>query len=271
MKRLFYLLVFVVISVKADMLVLKDGKEINGKLISIEKNILTFSTDNKEITEELSNVIRLKFQKMREGGTAETIDKLPDKWLRNRIKKGLPTTKDYPDSGSIILRNNTIVTLTSPQIWTIQKQKTILILKERGRRRAIRTLNYFHDYEKAEIIHAWSIAPNGKVLHLQDNSMTREKIYSSSPRYNSVTRIRFSMQGTDIGSIIDIKSKERRIKPREFDTFYMETPFTSSIPAEKETITIITPSKKQWSLDYHISNNLSSLKNQITYSKTVEN
>ena len=260
MKKLLFTLCFICAlnSVNADVLYFNQGEEHSGSLISIDGDNILFQRLNDPKPEKfnIKEIAHILISKNRLGDDIETVDKITDKIALN-VLKNLPNPADYHDSDYITLYRQMSYEYISETEIISRTREITQILKEPGLDCANQSFYYNADNTDCQIEFAHTYAPDGKVYHLTDDALSNESLYTNTPEYSKLKKIKMAMKKVDLGSIIDY-SVVRRIKnigplnPKAFKNTFGERE-----PVLQEEMTFTFPEKLKFNkLELQWENNV---------------
>ena len=238
----------------ADQLVLKNGKELSGKLVSLDSKAIVFKTAKGTEKFARTNILKLTLQKKRKGHEISKVENLPDRWLSSQLKS--VDRKQTSESGIIVLRKKKTYTLTSPGLWSEEQLLTLFITKT-PTQPIQNAIFYTADTESAYIDHIWYISPTGDVAHLNEADILRTSVENKLISHHIIG---YQLTPPQAGTIIDIKLIKKHLKESPFSNFQ------ALIQADSiSTIEVISPAEKKWSIEHHIND----AKKRIKYSYEV--
>ena len=119
------------------------------------------------------------------------------------LMRTAPTSAQFPDSGAITLRDESVIHLNADGSNTNITHRTIKIFNQRGRNRAEITIAYNAATQRISDIHARTIKADGTVLTAGDGDIHVSAPYSSFAMYDDAKVTGISMPGVEDGVIID--------------------------------------------------------------------
>lgn len=159
------------------------------------------------------------------------------------------TRNDYPDADIVILDDSTRVEYAADGTYTVENDKKILALTEKGRRylRSV-TIGVSRRYGDAEILKVEIIGTNGVVRAVDfhqtlkettDNSSVASNIYDPLDR-----KISCAVPGVQTGEIRRVVTRQRMLKPIMRDIFAYEKLFELKQPILRSSLEIIQPENR---------------------------
>jgi len=243
MKKLILLTILTLISVSAfsDVLYLNEGEEHVGVLQKIDEKKISFKEAvGEEKTFEKAEVSHVLVSKVREGDQFSFIASLTDPFLISLINEA-PTATDYPDSDYVTLFKRRSFEYQADGSVVFKRREIVKILKEDGLGRADQAIYYTTDREVPEIIYAHTYAPDGRIYHLTDDALSDEALYSGTPEYDRLKKIKFAMKKVDLGGIIDVCYQITTKKSTELRPYLIDTTFGQREPILKEEFVVSFP------------------------------
>ncbi|HOT52043.1 MAG TPA: DUF3857 domain-containing protein, partial [Candidatus Hydrogenedentes bacterium] len=251
--------------VPADTLYLRAGEQAEGVLKAMDPETVTFEEPDGVKTHKKEDVARIQLQKARQYDEISRADMITDPDLRQCIASQ-PSEKDYPADGSVTLLHRRLLDLTTPGLVRETTRTITKILRQRGENAASTTIRYFDDADKPEIDFALTVAPDGRVLHLNDTAIKDESVHVRFPDYRRLSRLRFACKEPAPGSILDVQYTVERRRDSPLEPFYSEEPFRYDSPLLRKEVVVIAPAGTD------IPHGLSAASaGKIDYSETSEN
>ena len=226
--------------VRADIIVLKNGREYEGVLVRADDEHVVFRRDGAEQEYARSDVVHVRLQKRRKWDAYKTAAKIPDELLQNALAAQVPPQK-FPGAGTYTLLNSREIFLESPKRWRENHRFIIQILHEHGEDATINSKNYRVDADAVEILHGISIRPDGSVVHLRDTAVQDEALYSDTPRYDTLRKRRYALPEGAPGIVLDAETRFTRRKVLEDFYYYDEFRFGGIDPVRHAEISVHVP------------------------------
>ncbi len=244
MKRLVHLLLIVAYLAiplcRADMIVLRDGREYSGNLLEGTETLVKFQVDDDIREFSRADVLTVHLQKQREWDDFNTVAELDDPILNRALELDL-TPWQRRGAGTATLNHETVIHLRNSQTWEQRERQIVAVLNEHGESATVQQLHYLEDCEQAEILHGAAITTDGRILHLRDTAVKLEGVYSEDARYDRLKQHRFALPEGKPGTVLDVATVKTRIKPRELEHFYGEFLFGAFDPVVERAVEIVVP------------------------------
>ena len=244
MKNVFQLLVvanFAICVCRADLVVLRDGREYSGALVQGTESVISLQVGEDEVREfPRADVVAVHLQKKREWDAFDTVADLEDPTLNRALEIDLNTWQRR-GAGTAMLHHETVVNLRTSQTWERQERQIVAVLNEHGESATIQHLLYLQDCENAEILHGAAVTTDGRILHLRDTAVKLESVYSEDARYDRLKQYRFALPEGKPGTVLDFATVKTRKSARELEHFYAEYLFGGLDPVAERTVEIIVP------------------------------
>jgi hypothetical protein len=244
MKKLVHLLLIVAYLAiplcRADMIVLRDGREYSGNLLEGTETLVKFQVDDDIREFSRADVLTVHLQKQREWDDFNTVAELDDPILNRALELDL-TPWQRRGAGTATLNHETVIHLRTSKTWEQRERQIVAVLNEHGESATIQQLRYLEDCEQAEIIHGVAITTDGRILHLRDTAVKLEGVYSEDARYDRMKQHRFALPEGKPGTILDVATVKTREKPRELEHFYGEFLFGTFDPVVERAVEIVVP------------------------------
>jgi len=202
-----------------DVLYTKDGEEFRGELKEITAEIIEFLTADSSLIFTREDVVSIEFGKQRPGDWWRTVDDIDDELLLKVIGY-MPDPEDYAGENYIILFDAHEITVgLDGSIEHIHREISQVYTEGGKDRVALHELYYFPDIERTEIIHARSISPDGRVLHLDDTAIERGPINAYNPDYDRRTILKYALGEVATGGVTDIAERIVRTKTEPLEPY----------------------------------------------------
>ena len=242
--RLFTLLILALFAsgaaLRADLIVLKDGKEYEGKLLKATPEQIFFRQGDKEEAYPRETVVHVRLQSPREWDACSRIDQVPDPVLQQVWAEKVDPTR-YPGAAAVILYEAHVIQLQTPQTWEQADRFIVRQLKEDGERVSIQQVEYRKDADSCEIVHGACIRPDGTLLSLKDTAVQEESVFPDLPRCDTMSRRRFALPEGKAGNTFDTAIRTTRTKPLPDMFFYGEFLFGGGDPVRECRIEFFAP------------------------------
>ncbi|HQG30096.1 MAG TPA: DUF3857 domain-containing protein, partial [Candidatus Ozemobacteraceae bacterium] len=211
----------------ADILYLNEGEEHTGKLLTIDRDTVTFDELGSGVLKlPAASVTNVLLSTLRKGDEIQTIASLTDP-VAIGVLSDLPSPASYPNSDFVTLFRQRRFTINSDGSFDLERREIVQILKEPGLGKADQAAYYMSDREKVELLWGHTYAPDGRVFHLTDDTISDEGIFSSTPEYDKLRKLKFGLKKVDLGSVIDVAWKlsarpPTALRPMLIDDMYGE-------------------------------------------------
>ncbi|MCF7854022.1 MAG: DUF3857 domain-containing protein [Candidatus Pacebacteria bacterium] len=227
-------------ALRGDTIVLRDGREYEGKLEEATPDAIVFRQDGETVRYERTQVVHLHLQRQREWHRYGRVGEIPDELLRKSLE--LPTNRpEYRGAGMVTLAREITVRLRSAQTWGVNTRNIIRILNEHGEDASIRDIIYRPDVERVNIRHGISIRSDGTVVHLKDSAVQDESLYPEDKRYNILRRRRFALPEGKPGVVLDVATVKERTAAVGDQRYFQEFLLGDIDPLASATVSIFVP------------------------------
>jgi len=187
----------------ADLLILRDGIEIDGELISSSAKKITFES-KKEKTIKAYNadeVLSVEMAFVPSGEINQTVDEILDGPLSRALEVDTDVEK-YKGDLKVVLLDSHKIKLNNDGTYTWTSRVITKILKEKGKAAGFDNWTYDPLKEKFTIDFGRTI--NGKkVTNLSSRTIQSKATISSYPEYKRKRNQKFALPDIKIGSILD--------------------------------------------------------------------
>ncbi|MCK4353297.1 DUF3857 domain-containing protein [candidate division WOR-3 bacterium] len=242
MKRIIILhLAFLILNlnVHADIIYLNKGEEYEGKLISIERDSIFFkATELNQIKKWANNdVQRIEFEEPQKIQDIKTLgDKLLDSLWTMATDISL-----YPNAAWVTLYEKVSYLINPDSSYTKSVRKIQKLLRPRGKRIANLAFPYLSKSQKLELKVARTIDLTGEVRYLKESAKKDESIYSTSPAYENLHRVRIALPSLKLGGISDVQIVQEFAKASLEHPFFIEECFRDYEPILYKIVEIFCP------------------------------
>lgn len=234
----FILLALSCAAISGEAVYLQNGEEYFGDVLRIARGELHALIGGKPHAFPLSSVQRIEFQRARLLDEARTAADLPAAIPFFAEAIG-PKTEDlrrrFPQAGFVVLADETVVTINASGAWEAKRFEAWRILEDRGAESAMRSLTFFPDRQRVEVIFGLTVTPDGSVLHLADTAMKDEALHPRPPAYNFRHRLRFNLKGAVPGATL-ILATARRGRASVLQPFVLDRVFWDDEPALRRSV-----------------------------------
>ena len=186
----------------ADILILRDGQEIDGELVKAAADALTFELKDGSV-KTYANEDVLSVEVTRTSGEALTmsLDRVMDKHLQRALNVKA-TAEEYPGTLKVILLDRHHYRLNNDGTCTYTTRVITRVLEEEGKAAGFDNWNFDPETEKLKIDHARTINGN-EVSNLSSRTVKTALEYSAYPEYQRLTNIKFALPKVNLGSTLD--------------------------------------------------------------------
>ncbi|MDD2714598.1 MAG: DUF3857 domain-containing protein [Candidatus Wallbacteria bacterium] len=225
----------------ADLLILKDGKEINGRLVEYSKGAIVFCEreTGKNITIEQDKLTRLDlFREYEEKGVYKP-EEIKDQLVRKVISR--KDFKEYDQYDYICFMSDTTITYKTDGGAVFSHHFLGRVNKEGGKSIGTFYLNYIPGRSDFTIRYARSIT-DGRITYANDYAVTDTSTYSSYPLYEKAREVKVIIPKVESGSFVEYSYEERYTSRDILDNpqCFVES-FTSSVPYLSARVRIEAP------------------------------
>jgi len=232
MKRVF-LMFFISILLVADTVELRDGRKISSPQVKIKgANIICGDTVIKRDDVKRIIVGELKEKKAKTGISSDVLEIL---------KKAKEAAKKYPDAGGIVLLDDGKWKLKEDGTREYSYHFQGIILKDKEKSWATRSIWLEEDEEKAEVLFARVIKPDGRVISLPKDGVRLRKPKLGSVFFGKGKILTFTLPGVEKGDIVEYSYKEDIFRPWDPDIFDPDWYFGGNEPVIFSSIKIALP------------------------------
>jgi len=211
----------------ADIVYLNEGEEHPGKLLRIEGDKIIFDEiGSGSLRLPVASVTNVLISTLRKGDEIQHISGVTDP-LAMSILAHLPDPASYPNADFITLHRQRHFTIHPDGSYDLERREIVQILKEPGLEKADQAAFYMADREKVTLLWGHTYAPDGRVFHLTDDTVSDEGLFSSTPEYDKLRKLKFGLKKVDLGSVIDVAwkltaSASTPLRPMLIDDMYGE-------------------------------------------------
>ncbi|MBF0500556.1 MAG: DUF3857 domain-containing protein [Candidatus Riflebacteria bacterium] len=225
----------------ADVLYLNEGEEHIGNIEKIGDGKIGFNeADGTKHTYVATETAHVLFSKIRPGDEISQVASITDPLVREILAKA-PTAAQHPDSDYVTLFRRRTFTFRPDGSVLHERRKLLKILKEPGLDEANQSIFYAFDREKPDLVFAHTYGADGRVTHLTDDALSDEAIFSSTPEYDRLKKLKFALKKVDIGSVIDVLQRIETIPPTPLRPYVIDATFGQREPVLADEIVIEAP------------------------------
>jgi len=237
MKRVI-LMIFISFALLADTVELRDGRKIFSKEVKIQ--------GTKVICAD-TTVQRKDVKRIIVGGFAEKKSKSHiGSDVKDILNKAQKAVKKYPNAGGIVLLDEGEWELKQAGIREYKYHFQGIILKDKEKKWATRSIWVEEDEEKAEILYARVIKPNGKVIFLPKSSVKLRKPKMGSVFFGKGKILTFTLSGVECGDIVEYAYKEDIFHPWDIKIFDPDWYFGGNEPVLYSSVKIKIPASQSF-------------------------
>jgi hypothetical protein len=185
----------------SDIVYLKDGEELPGRLESLDTARVEVLTPQGRVELESSEIASIALGEVRPGSEWQTVSEITDPLLLSLIKAA-PDEEAYPAAGYINLWVESEVRYT-PEGFEERVRVVRKILNERGKRVANQAIYYLKPHQSVKLNFARTITPDRKVIHIRDAAIEEVSLHPWPASYDRERQVKFALPEARIGSILD--------------------------------------------------------------------
>jgi len=158
------------------------------------------------------------------------------------LLKAAPAAAEFPDSGAIILRDESVVHLNADGSNTDVTHQTMKIFNQRGRDRAEIAIAFNAATQRISEVHARTIKADGTVMPAGAGDIHVSAPYSNFSMYDDAKVTAISMPGVEDGVIIDYVYTRTTFKSYLPNQYFENWHFrTGADPVSLSRMTLIAP------------------------------
>lgn len=186
----------------ADLLILRDGQEIDGELVKAATDGLTFELKDGSVkTYANENVLSVEVTRTSGEALTVSLDRIMDDHLQRALSVKA-TAEEYPGTLKVILLDRHHYRLNDDGTFTYTTRVITRVLEEEGKAAGFDNWNFDPETEKLEIDHARTI--NGsEVSNLSSRTVKTALVNSAYPEYQRQQNIKFALPKVNLGSTLD--------------------------------------------------------------------
>jgi hypothetical protein len=226
----------------ADVLYLNEGEELIGNLNKIDNDSISFTTLKGEAknftTKEVAHIL---ISKIRKGDEIKSVSEIKDKVVLS-VLKNMPDPRKFTNSDYITLFKKRKFEFISDNKVLYTRRELVQVLKEPGLDKANKSIYYLKEREKSTLNFAHTYSPDGKVFHITDDAISNESLYSATPEYAKLSKIKMALKKVDLGGIIDYSYSQEISDISILKPFSIDRVFGEREPVLKEELEVIYPS-----------------------------
>jgi len=221
---------------RADLLFLNKGDEINGEITAMDSASVKIKADGKELSFPRAEVMKIQLVKEYTDGAG---DPLKDPEIASLLASP-PAPGAYPNDGYVNWLNETVIALNQDRSWNMTRRGIRAVLRERGKSPAAYLSHTFlPGIEKAEIGYAYSVSDN-KVSYLTDISVMDGAPNMSYPEYDRVKLVKYAIPNVKTGSVLGYRYSFENVYASTYP-FFSRTAFRYYEPVKTARLVVTVP------------------------------
>jgi len=221
---------------RADLLFLNNGEELNGAVTSVDASGVKITADGKDLAFPRADIMKLQLVKEYSAG-AEAPLKDPE---IARLLAAPPRPEQYPNDGYITWLNETAIEINPDRSWTMTRRGLRVVLRERGKSPAAYLSHTFlPGIEKAEIGYAYSVT-DSKVSYLTDVSVMDGAPNLAYPKYDRLKLVKYAIPNVQTGSVLAYRYGFENVHASTYP-FFADVAFRFSEPVHTARLTVTAP------------------------------
>jgi hypothetical protein len=225
----------------ADFLYLNEGEEVVGTLIRVQNETVIFQDlRGGRQTYKTADIAHILLSRIRQGDDIQQVASLTEPLLL-KVLKTAPSRSDFPHADYTVLYQQRRYQFHIDGSVTHERRKIIKILREAGLGLANQSLYFLPEREKLHLAFAHTYAPDGRIYHLTDEALAEESLFSSTPEYDRVKRLKFSMKKVDVGAVIDLSYTLTSKSVEPLVPYLIESVFGQREPVLHEEVVVEFP------------------------------
>ena len=177
-----------------------------------------------------------------------------DEQTIQEIMEKLPSEKDYPDEGAVVLWESVDVNIDEKSRYIYSTRRIAKIFNEDGKNLAEVSIPYMRGRDDVTIHHARTLTPNGELVELDKNEIIANVPPPSAVDaglYVDARLMYFTLPKVSDGCIIDYAYSTNNVGHVMQGEFWRQVYFQGAHPVRYYRLTVHIPKKKQ--LYYQIS------------------
>lgn len=160
----------------------------------------------------------------------------------NTFLNQAPKAEAHPNAGVDVLYSYSYIEFFADGTSINKNLMRIKIFNERGRSFASRSISYREGYQKAKVLFANTIKPDGKIVTLDSKDIIDSSEYEGYEFYTDIKVKRFTIPAVEDGCIIEYAYEIENLKPVLSFDYYDIFFFRNIFPIEKDILEIVLPS-----------------------------
>lgn len=177
-----------------------------------------------------------------------------DEQAIREIMEKLPSEKDYPDEGAVVLWESVDVNIDEKSRYIYSTRRIAKIFNEDGKNLAEVSIPYMRGRDDVTIHHARTLTPNGELVELDKNEIIANVPPPSAVDaglYVDARLMYFTLPKVSDGCIIDYAYSTNNVGHVMQGEFWRQVYFQGAHPVRYYRLTVHIPKKKQ--LYYQVS------------------
>lgn len=237
------------ILLRADILGLKNGEILTGKVEQISDRIIEYTLPGESGRQ--INRDQVLFTLIEANGTRpEDLDSLNDSWLKQTFNQRQSISEPVNANWQFIRRRRKFTFEANANQWqqVIQRTLTAKTSEHHG------YLQRFHfNALTSQIIdfRAIAIHPDGKIVHYAPETLTVRSIQPLGAPWNQFKELSVELPKAPAGAILDVKLTLQTTSPR---AIAIEHTFCAEVPVLLDEIVFDSPADKTWKVHPQILN-----------------
>ncbi len=225
---------------RADVLFLNDGRELDGRVLSVADGKAVLRADGKDQDYPLASILKVKLVRSYGVPGEDSASKIADPALK-ALLAAPPKPSDYPDDGELVVLDDRDCDIGADRRAVCTHRKIVEVLRERAKEKAANAQFYYLGGVQTVSID-WARSINGdKISDLDDNSVEDGAENSGVPAYDRLRSLKFAMPDVATGTVVDYRV--RTVSPVGVSTqpFLATMFFRSFEPAELIRFSVTAP------------------------------
>lgn len=211
-------------ALEADLLLLADGREVEGSLRKVEADSIRFQPVRGELeTFSRQEVSKVELHRDLGGTTATRVEDLEDPLLK-QVLRYQAGPEDYPDSGAANLYLGYQVRFDEERTKTETVRNIVRVLRERGKEEGTVYTQTLDQIQTADLDFGRTYLPDGSLLSLTEKGTRTSRPLAGLPGYDHLGSTLYTLPGVDVGSVVDWQTTTvRRGDASAFPPFFRFT------------------------------------------------
>jgi len=218
-------------------IILNDGAEYKGKLLSATDKEVVFMINGENRTFNRESVNKIQFRQYREYENVEKIDEIKDEDIQF-IRKSSKKWRQSQENGYVTLLSKTTYEVIDSNTYRVSLKKGIKVLSEEGKKASTQYFYYLKTNSEAKLKYAFTILKDGGITTVDEEAVNDEPINNLYPNYDELRRVKFGLKDVDIESVFVWEAEIIRKFDDLSSSLYIEENILESEPVEKKLIEI---------------------------------